>query len=42
LYELFVVDIAGLANSYKHLLSADTGAKYDQVIEINLDKVRTI
>nr|KAG5714687.1 hypothetical protein BaRGS_000175 [Batillaria attramentaria] len=32
-------DIASLANSYKGLLSADPSAKYDQVIEINLDQL---
>lgn len=32
-------DIADLASSYKNLLSADPGAKYDQVIDINLDTV---
>ncbi|XP_069123750.1 LOW QUALITY PROTEIN: aconitate hydratase, mitochondrial-like [Argopecten irradians] len=30
-------DIADLANNYKGLLSADSNAHYDQVIEINLD-----
>ncbi|XP_052771754.1 aconitate hydratase, mitochondrial-like [Mya arenaria] len=30
-------DIADCANQYKNLLSADKGAKYDQVININLD-----
>lgn len=30
-------DIADLANSYKNLLSADPQAKYDQVIEIDLN-----
>ncbi|XP_052266368.1 probable aconitate hydratase, mitochondrial isoform X1 [Dreissena polymorpha] len=30
-------DIADAANSYKNLLSADKGAKYDQIIDINLD-----
>lgn len=32
-------DIADLANSYKNLLSADPNAQYDQVIEIDLDKL---
>ncbi|XP_070184891.1 aconitate hydratase, mitochondrial-like isoform X1 [Littorina saxatilis] len=32
-------DIADLANSYKNLLSADPKAQYDQVIEIDLDKL---
>lgn len=32
-------DIASLASSYKDLLSADANAKYDEVIEIDLDKV---
>lgn len=35
-------DIADLANKYKHLLSADPDAKYDQVIEINLSEVSVI
>ncbi|XP_076448239.1 aconitate hydratase, mitochondrial-like [Babylonia areolata] len=33
------LEIAELANSYKHLLSADDNAHYDQVIEIDLDKL---
>ena len=32
-------EIADLASSYSNLLSADEGAKYDKVIEINLDEV---
>ncbi|XP_046573032.1 aconitate hydratase, mitochondrial-like [Haliotis rubra] len=32
-------DIADLANKYKHLLSADPDAKYDQIIEINLSEL---
>lgn len=32
-------DIASLASSYKDLLSADANANYDEVIEIDLDKV---
>lgn len=32
-------DIADLAASYPNLLKADEGAKYDKVIEINLDEV---
>ncbi|PVD39189.1 hypothetical protein C0Q70_01817 [Pomacea canaliculata] len=32
-------DIASLASSYKDLLSADANAKYDEVIEIDLDKL---
>lgn len=32
-------DIASLADSYKSLLSADKDAKYDQLIEINLDEL---
>lgn len=32
-------DIANLADSYKHILSADKGAQYDDIIEINLDKL---
>eukprot|EP00055_Hartaetosiga_balthica_P005642 m.16829 g.16829 ORF g.16829 m.16829 type:complete len:782 (+) comp4676_c0_seq2:281-2626(+) len=30
-------DIAEYASEYKHLLTADEGASYDQIIEINLD-----
>eukprot|EP00735_Rhodelphis_limneticus_P008875 TRINITY_DN2347_c0_g1::TRINITY_DN2347_c0_g1_i1::g.20674::m.20674 TRINITY_DN2347_c0_g1::TRINITY_DN2347_c0_g1_i1::g.20674 ORF type:complete len:784 (-),score=292.49,sp/Q54XS2/ACON_DICDI/68.95/0.0,Aconitase/PF00330.15/5e-176,Aconitase_C/PF00694.14/8.8e+03,Aconitase_C/PF00694.14/5.3e-46 TRINITY_DN2347_c0_g1_i1:80-2332(-) len=32
-------NIANLAQEFKHLLSADEGAQYDQVIEINLDEL---
>ena len=32
-------EIAELAMKYQHLLTSDEGAKYDQVIEINLDEV---
>ena len=32
-------DIASLAGNHKHLLTADEGAHYDQVVEINLDEV---
>ncbi|XP_048575297.1 aconitate hydratase, mitochondrial-like isoform X1 [Nematostella vectensis] len=31
--------VAELANQYKHLLSSDEGADYDQVIEINLNEL---
>ena len=34
------VDIAKLASEYQqHLLTADEGAKYDRIIEINLSQV---
>lgn len=32
-------EIANLADSYKHILSADKGAQYDDIIEIDLDKL---
>jgi hypothetical protein len=34
------IDIANLANQYqKELLTADDGAKYDRIIDINLSEV---
>ena len=37
----FKIGIAGLANEYKDvLLTADEGAKYDRVIDINLSEVK--
>lgn len=33
-------DIAQLANSNKHILQADSGAKYDKIIEINLSELK--
>ncbi|XP_063961945.1 aconitate hydratase, mitochondrial-like [Lytechinus pictus] len=35
-------EIAGLADQNKHLLTADEGAQYDQVIEINLDELEPL
>lgn len=35
-------DIADLAASYPNLLKADEGAKYDKVIEINLDELKPL
>jgi aconitate hydratase len=32
-------DISGLAQKYIHILEADAGCEYDEVIEINLDEV---
>lgn len=32
-------DISDLAQTYVHILQADEGCEYDQVIEIDLDKV---
>ena len=34
--------IAEFANQYSHLLGADEGAQYDEIIEINLDEVRQV
>ena len=34
-----VSDLADLANSYKNVLSADKNAQYDQIIDIDLNKV---
>lgn len=31
--------VASLANQYRHLLKADEGADYDQVVEINLSEL---
>ena len=36
---MFVSDLADLANSYKNVLSADKSAQYDQIIDIDLNKV---
>jgi len=33
-------DIASLASQYPNLLSADSGAHYDQIVEINLNELR--
>ncbi|XP_041473274.1 aconitate hydratase, mitochondrial-like [Lytechinus variegatus] len=35
-------EIAGLADQNKHLLTADEGAQYDQIIEINLDELEPL
>jgi len=35
-------DIADISNQYKHLLSSDEGAEYDQVIEINLSELKPL
>ena len=35
----FPPEIADLANQYKGLLSSDSNAQYDQLIEINLSEV---
>ena len=32
-------DISGLAQKYIHILEADAGCEYDELIEINLDEV---
>ena len=32
-------DISKLAAKYSHLLEADSGCEYDEIIEINLDEV---
>lgn len=35
-------DIADVSNQYRHLLSSDEGAEYDQVIEINLSELKPL
>jgi len=35
-------DIADISNQYRHLLSSDEGAEYDQVIEINLSELKPL
>lgn len=32
-------DISNLAEKYIHILQADSGCEYDEIIEINLDEV---
>ena len=38
---MFITAVADLANKYRGLLSPDVNCQYDEVIEIDLDKVTT-